>query len=66
MQAFGAVLGVANEAGAKWRVLAEGICLWEVGRDPHDTYSDHTRANLAVLHRLPLNVKSKPSLLAEH
>jgi hypothetical protein len=31
VQAFGAVLGVANEAGAKWRVLAEGICLWEVG-----------------------------------
>ncbi len=29
-QAFGAVLGVANEAGAHWDVLAEGICLWEV------------------------------------
>lgn len=29
-QVFGVVLGVANEAGAHWRVLAEGICLWEV------------------------------------
>jgi hypothetical protein len=36
VQAFGAVLGVANEAGAKWRVLAEGICLWEVRQHPNE------------------------------
>lgn len=29
-QLFGVVLGVTNEAGAHWNVLAEGICLWEV------------------------------------
>jgi len=27
---FGAALGVGNEAGAHWEVLAEGICIWEV------------------------------------
>lgn len=30
LQLFGAALGVGNEAGAHWNVLAEGICLWEV------------------------------------
>ena len=59
VQAFGAVLGVANEAGAKWRVLAEGICLWEVGRHLHDACLNHVRTCLTVLYRLPLDVKSK-------
>lgn len=29
-QAYGVVLGVANEAGTHWDKLAQGICLWEV------------------------------------
>ena len=29
MQLFGIALGVSNEAGAHWNVLAEGICIWE-------------------------------------
>ncbi len=28
-QAWGVILGIANEAGAKWDKLAQGICLWE-------------------------------------
>lgn len=26
---FGAVIGIINEAGAHWNILAQGICLWE-------------------------------------
>lgn len=29
MQAWGVILGIANEAGAHWDKLAQGICLWE-------------------------------------